>query len=158
MQLTLVALLSIASVALAGHPDTRKRDNDHPGGAAGIENAVTSLLSETQLPPDITTLGPALSSAGVTGVVVSDTTYGTSQPTGTGNSGFNQDGGQSSNGGSNGDDNNEQGSSGGNNNDENNNDANDDSRSRGLAAPSAVPHVLMAGAAGAVGMAVLGML
>lgn len=179
MHLIPVTLLSLSIGALAGCPNVQKRD-DRPGGAAAIESAVNSLYTGTNLPSNLASLEPALSSAGVTGVVVSDTTYGTSQPTGTGqgnnnnngnnDGGNNGQGGQNDNGQGNSDNNNDQGNSNnngnGNDNDNDNgsnqnNDNNQNSgtsTSDGLAAATSVPQVLMAGGFGAVGMAVLGML
>lgn len=178
MHLIPVTLLSLSIGALAGCPNVQKRD-DHPGGAAAIESAVNSLYTGTNLPSNLASLEPALSSAGVTGVVVSDTTYGTSQPTGTGqgnnnnnngnnDGGNNGQGGQNDNGQGNSDNNNDQGNSNnngnGNDNDNGSNQNNDNnqnsgtSTSDGLAAATSVPQVLMAGGFGAVGMAVLGML
>lgn len=176
MHLIPVTLLSLSIGALAGCPNVQKRD-DRPGGAAAIESAVNSLYTGTNLPSNLASLEPALSSAGVTGVVVSDTTYGTSQPTGTGqgnnnngnnDGGNNGQGGQNDNGQGNSDNNNDQGNSNnngnGNDNDNGSNQNNDNnqnsgtSTSDGLAAATSVPQVLMAGGFGAVGMAVLGML
>lgn len=179
MHLIPVTLLSLSIGALAGCPNVQKRD-DRPGGAAAIESAVNSLYTGTNLPSNLASLQPALSSAGVTGVVVSDTTYGTSQPTGTGqgnnnnnnngnnDGGNNGQGGQNDNGQGNSDNNNDQGNSNnngnGNDNDNGSNQNNDNnqnsgtSTSDGLAAATSVPQVLMAGGFGAVGMAVLGML
>lgn len=178
MHLIPIALLSLSIGALAGCPNVQKRD-DRPGGAAAIESAVNSLYAGTNLPSNLATLEPALSSAGVTGVVVSDTTYGTSQPTGTGqgnnnnnngnnDGGNNGQGGQNDNGQGNSDDNNDQGNSdnngNGNDNDNGSNQNNDNNQNSGtstydgLAAATSVPQVLMAGGFGAVGMAVLGML
>lgn len=183
MHFVLATLLSLSVSVLAGCPNLEKRDN-HPGGAAAIESAVTSAFSATNLPPDLATLGPALSSAGITGVVVSDSTYGTSQPTGTsnGNNNNNNDNndqnGQDGQNGQNGESNNDQGNSTndqgnsnndqGNSNNDNNNGQSSGSRngnggsrttnSDNLSPATAVPQVLMAGAFGAVGMAVLGML
>lgn len=174
-----IALLSLSIGALAGCPNVQKRD-DRPGGAAAIESAVNSLYAGTNLPSNLATLEPALSSAGVTGVVVSDTTYGTSQPTGTGqgnndnngnnDGGNNGQGGQNDNGQGNSDNNNDQGNSDNNangndnDNDDGSNQNNDNNQNSGtstydgLAAATSVPQVLMAGGFGAVGMAVLGML
>lgn len=177
MHLIPVTLLSLSIGALAGCPNVQKRD-DRPGGAAAIESAVNSLYTGTNLPSNLASLEPALSSAGVTGVVVSDTTYGTSQPTGTGqgnnnnngnnDGGNNGQGGQNDNGQGNSDNSNDQGNSNnngnGNDNDNGSNQNNDNnqnsgtSTSDGLAAATSVPQVLMAGGFGAVGMAVLGML
>lgn len=177
MHLIPVTLLSLSIGALAGCPNVQKRD-DRPGGAAAIESAVNSLYTGTNLPSNLASLEPALSSAGVTGVVVSDTTYGTSQPTETGqgnnnnngnnDGGNNGQGGQNDNGQGNSDNNNDQGNSNnngnGNDNDNGSNQNNDNnqnsgtSTSDGLAAATSVPQVLMAGGFGAVGMAVLGML
>ncbi|KAF2211300.1 hypothetical protein CERZMDRAFT_85479 [Cercospora zeae-maydis SCOH1-5] len=70
MQLTLAtSVLALSAFAWA------EADNGQHGaeGAQAIESAVTSLASQTNLPDAVTSLAPALSSAGVTGVMVSGT-------------------------------------------------------------------------------------
>ncbi|KXT15551.1 hypothetical protein AC579_6535 [Pseudocercospora musae] len=109
-------LLSVGSlVAADASPD------DRPGGAANIENAITSYLSQTTLPPAVTSIAGALSSAGVTGPIIIDMS-----PTGAESTGARQTGDRTRD-------------------------------SEGVAAATPAPQVLMAGAMGAVGAAVLGL-
>lgn len=74
---TVLLTLPLATMALTspeategGQATAHKARNDNPGGAAAIEDAVTSYLSETSLSPDLQSIAPQLSLAGVTGVIV----------------------------------------------------------------------------------------
>lgn len=152
MQLTLAtSILALSALALA-EADGPQHGPPPPQGAAAIESAVTSLASQTNLPADITSLAPALSSAGITGVVIS----GSAEPTGTSGSDSYGNEGQSGGQGQSGSEG-ESGNSGDSNENTNNNDDDDNNGDRnGASVP--VPQVVVAGGAAGLGMAVLAFL
>lgn len=78
--------------ANANDDDNNNSGSNNPGGAAAIESAVTSYLSATSLSPQLSSLAPALSSAGVTGVVLDSTAIASATATATGNGNGNGNG------------------------------------------------------------------